>query len=473
MSEEKKVPNLIEVLFKGVNGSLPLVLYVAPVFIWVMLFMCIGLDTQAMAREITEVAASNMLQEDINLISEKVKDSGFFKMSKEDIIKSSQNDNFLLQKAKKKIEKSLASKSIGLHDENRIEFDSSLNLLVEEAEENLETAEDSTVLNALDYEMKQMKTDRTFNYEQKKKEIELAERERKSKIEQAIEDNRRKRTAKEKEAYEEYQLEKEAYEQSVYAYHNNGDPTKGGAPPPSSRVSKAKAAKPKFGFQTAIGLKDDFSLYDKDKAAAKRAALRADSIQQADQRNRLEPRLMNDANNIANQIPLYATIDQARKVRSGQKVQIRILEDGFYRGLYIPANSIVYGLCSINNNRINIVVPSIQYNNEIIRTNMIAYDMDGIQGVYVDGTFNDLTRDFVNEGLRAGSTLGLSSARNPLGNLSVKFGRKANNRVSVHIPSGYSILLYHGAVKEDPLNRSYNDAYNTRNPLRTNTFRDN
>jgi len=456
---KSKAPSPMEALFKGVNGSLPLILYVAPLMVWALIFNFIGFDTQNIASKIVQSTASNILQEDINLISEKVKDSDFFKMTKDDIIKSNQNDNFLFQKAKSKIEKSQASKSVGNYDENIVKFDSQLNPIIEDKVDADSLAVDMSDLN---YEMNKMKEERNFKYEQKKKEIAESERKRKQKIHQAIEDNRKKREAKEQQAYDEYQMEKTAYEHSVNAYHGNGT-----IAPYESTVNykaqqkKETQPKPKFGFNTAIGLKDDFNFYDKHKAVQK---VDSTSIQSKLKNSPVSP--INDHNNIAEQIPLFASIDQARKVRSGQKVQIRIMEDGFYQGLFIPANSIIYGICTISNNRVNITVPSINYNDEIIRTNMIAYDMDGIQGVYVDGSFNDVTRDVLNEGLRSGSRIGFSGSNNPLGNLTLGIGRKANNRVSVHIPTGYQILLYHGSVNKtnrtsNSFTNNYNDSSNS------------
>jgi len=255
-----------------------------------------------------------------------------------------------------------------------------------------------------------------------------------------------------------------AYEHSVQQYHA-GDTTS--PPSPSSINTKSNttstttsSAKPSFGFNTAIGTKDQFQLN------------RAIKIPSKEERNPLlvsDPKTKNiHSEEIAKSpSPLYATIDQAVKIRSGQKIQIRITKTGIYQGISIPANSIVYGICSIRNNRIQINVPSIQYQQVIIPTNMVAYDLDGLQGIYVDGSFNDITSDLINEGIRAGSTLGLNSNRNPLGNVSIKLGRKSNNRVSVYIPSGYPILLYDGTVTKTALS---NELIQQSNPLRFDTY---
>lgn len=458
-----KAPNITDVLFKGINGSLPLILYVAPVLIWTMLFIFLGFNPKAIARSAIATSVSNTLQEDINLISEKADNKDFLNMSKDDIIKSNKSEHFLLEKAKRKIEKSKASQSFGSNDYDAIEFDEALNPIFSEPIDS--TQEAAIDVADLNYEMDKLKEDRERKYQQKRAEIKQREKERKAKIDQAIADNKQKKAAKEQQAYNEYQLEQAAYKQSVAQFHHSNGQGQYDSSNPSYSTKK-KQVKSDFSFNTAIGLKDDFDLYEHKTKSVK-----------IDSSHTKRPRAVNNQNNIAsvltNQIPLYATIDQARKVRNGQKVQIRITEEGFYQGLFIPANSIIYGICSFRQNRLNIMVPSINYDGEVIRTNMLAYDTDGIQGIYVDGKFNDFSKDLINEGLRTGSRIGFTSPNNPLGGLSLNLGRKANNKISVHIPSGYNILLYHGEVETLPSrqlnfrqlngnqfnNHNYNNAY--------------
>ena len=431
-------PSISDVLFKGINGSLPLGLYAAPVFIWVMLFIFFGVNPKAIARQATADSVSNTLQEDINLISEKVDNDDFLKMSKDDIIQSNKDEHFLLEKARRKIEKSKASQSFGSNDGDTIAFDTDLNPIISQDT----TSTDSTEIDITDlnYEMNQLKEDRQRKYQQKRAEIQQREKERKAKIDQAIADNQRKQAAKEQQTYEEFQLEKAAYEQSVTQFHQHA--ANGHVQAYPRHQPRKKEAKSDFSFHTATGLKDDLNRYDKP------------TIKTAETAPTAAPKRQKASDDIIQQIPLYATIDQAQKVRSGQKIQLRITQDGIYQGLFIPANAIIYGICNLRNNRLNITVPSIHYESEVIRTNMIAYDTVGIQGIYVDGKFNALSKDIINEGLRTGSRLGFASNQNPLSGLTLNLGRKANNQVSVHVPTGYPVLLYHGQVSKS--NKQYN-----------------
>ena len=129
----------------------------------------------------------------------------------------------------------------------------------------------------------------------------------------------------------------------------------------------------------------------------------------------------------------------AQKIKSGDKVQIRITRDGLHQGLFIPQNTILYGIAKLNQDRIKISVPSIHLEGEVYPAQLTIYDPDGLEGIYVDGTFNDWTKDAIQEGLSAGNSLGI---QNSLGNFSLKLGRKANNRARVYVPSGYQVFLY-------------------------------
>ena len=140
---------------------------------------------------------------------------------------------------------------------------------------------------------------------------------------------------------------------------------------------------------------------------------------------------------------ILAIIDQKQKIRNGDKIQVRLLQDTNYRGLWIPQNTILYGLCSINQNRLKIQIPSITVENHVFKSNLNVYDMDGIQGIYIDGTHAGFTRDLIKEGLTSSTGLGV---RNPIGNFSIRLGRKASNNNKVYVPTGYQVMLFDASI---------------------------
>jgi len=136
---------------------------------------------------------------------------------------------------------------------------------------------------------------------------------------------------------------------------------------------------------------------------------------------------------------MYAIIDRAQKLQSGDKVRLRLVESGIYKGQLLPKNQILYGICSVGNGRIKIRVSSITIQQQLLPTALEVYDLDGMQGIYIEGSDLDIGKEALREGLREASGLGI---RNPLGNLSLRLGRKASKNSSARIPSGYQVMLF-------------------------------
>jgi len=111
----------IKKLFQSNNGAVPSILYVLPVVVWLLggatYFAKNALQNESVQNKIKAVTMAVDLQEDINYISTKTKASEIFSLSKKEIQKEEKNENFLLAKVKKKLDKSVYSKSVGAYDE--------------------------------------------------------------------------------------------------------------------------------------------------------------------------------------------------------------------------------------------------------------------------------------------------------------------------------------------------------------------
>lgn len=79
------------------------------------------------------------------------------------------------------------------------------------------------------------------------------------------------------------------------------------------------------------------------------------------------------------------------RVRSGQRVQVRLLEDLTVDGYTIPANSHLTALCSLGD-RLQLEISSLQVNGMIIRAGFRAYDSDGVEGLYCPDTQTSMER---------------------------------------------------------------------------------
>lgn len=104
---------------------------------------------------------------------------------------------------------------------------------------------------------------------------------------------------------------------------------------------------------------------------------------------------------------LRAVVHEDQIVQNGSTIKLRIVENAYIGGLEIPANTFIYGICAITDERLNIELDRLVYNNAIYPIKLTAYDMDGIPGIHVPGA---ITRDAAKEGLdRTMQTLTMTS----------------------------------------------------------------
>ncbi len=80
-----------------------------------------------------------------------------------------------------------------------------------------------------------------------------------------------------------------------------------------------------------------------------------------------------------------AVVHDGGTVTSGSKVKLRLLSDIIINGREVRSNSYIYGICAINGSRVDIEIASIQVSNTVVPVNMIVYDHDGMEGIYVNG----------------------------------------------------------------------------------------
>lgn len=142
--------------------------------------------------------------------------------------------------------------------------------------------------------------------------------------------------------------------------------------------------------------------------------------------------------------------DQA--ITNQGRVKIRLMEAVMVRGVTLPANTIIYGQGTISNERVNVIVSSIQYENHLFPVSMTVFDTDGMAGIYVPNItgLQDL-RQAAGQGM-GGINVVTGSARNGLaaaGSAVVSAAtngvRQLTQRVSqqnrAHLKNNYYVLL--------------------------------
>ena len=142
--------------------------------------------------------------------------------------------------------------------------------------------------------------------------------------------------------------------------------------------------------------------------------------------------------------PFRCMFVRDQKIKSGQRVTVRLLEDYADGGVRIPANTHLQAICKIGD-RLELSVRSLELNGRILPLALDAYDSDGLPGIYcpetsaakasrqasddaistAGRTFGGLVGDLANTVLRTGATI----------------AKSATGEVSVSVVSGYEFYL--------------------------------
>lgn len=87
---------------------------------------------------------------------------------------------------------------------------------------------------------------------------------------------------------------------------------------------------------------------------------------------------------------ISAVIHDTQVLVAGAIVRMRLLDDVEINGITIQKDQFVYGVCSINGERLNIAISSIRNQNTLLPVSLAVYDLDGLEGIYIPGA---ITRD--------------------------------------------------------------------------------
>lgn len=143
-------------------------------------------------------------------------------------------------------------------------------------------------------------------------------------------------------------------------------------------------------------------------------------------------------------VPFRCMFVRDQKVVDGQRVTVRLLEDYSVDGVFVPANTHLAAVCKVSD-RLELSVRSVEINGRILPLQLVAYDTDGMAGIYcpetsasrnsrrassdaisaANSTFGGLVGDLANTVLRTGATI----------------AKSASGELSVKIVSGYEFYL--------------------------------
>jgi conjugative transposon TraM protein len=151
----------------------------------------------------------------------------------------------------------------------------------------------------------------------------------------------------------------------------------------------------------------------------------------------------------ASRVPaaISAVVHESQTLVTGAVVKMRLLSDIYINGTRIAKDHFVFGIASLNKERLEISVSSIRYGAAIYPVKMEVYDMDGLAGIYIPGAIGrDVAKQSADNALQSvalGSvdpSLGMQAASAGIETVKTLLSRKVK-LIKVQVKAGYKILL--------------------------------
>jgi len=152
---------------------------------------------------------------------------------------------------------------------------------------------------------------------------------------------------------------------------------------------------------------------------------------------------------------IQAVIHETQTLVNGSTVKLRLINDIFINGVLIPKDNFVFGTADLNGERLGIRINSLRYRNSLFPVELSAYDMDGMDGIYIPGA---ITRDVAKQSAdRAAQQIGFSTLDPSIGAQAASAGIEAAKTlfsrkvklVKVTVKAGYQVLLHDEKQKQD------------------------
>lgn len=144
---------------------------------------------------------------------------------------------------------------------------------------------------------------------------------------------------------------------------------------------------------------------------------------------------------------IEAVIDETQSLVTGATVRLRLLSDIYINGMLVPHNTLVFGTSSLNDERLNVKINSIRFQNSIYSVSLSVYDIDGMEGIFVPGAISrDVAKESTGQALQG---IGLTSLNPSISAQAAGAGIQAvktlltrkTKLIRVSVKAGYRVLL--------------------------------
>lgn len=151
---------------------------------------------------------------------------------------------------------------------------------------------------------------------------------------------------------------------------------------------------------------------------------------------------LNDSQNA-----VEAVVHETQTIVNGSTIKFRLVNDIYINGILIPKDNFVFGTASLSGERLDININSIRYKNSLFPVALSAFDMDGLEGIYIPGAItSDVARQSAD---RAVQDIGFNSLTPSVGVQAASAGIEAAKTlfskkvklIKVTVKAGYQVLL--------------------------------
>ena len=144
---------------------------------------------------------------------------------------------------------------------------------------------------------------------------------------------------------------------------------------------------------------------------------------------------------------IEAVVHETQTILSGATVKLRLVNEIYINGILIPKGNFIYGIASLENERLSININAVRYNNNLLPVALQVYDMDGLSGIHIPGSISrDVAKQSSEQSLQnielttLDPSLAAQAANTGIQAAKTLLAKKVKV-VKVTLKAGYKILL--------------------------------
>jgi conjugative transposon TraM protein len=144
---------------------------------------------------------------------------------------------------------------------------------------------------------------------------------------------------------------------------------------------------------------------------------------------------------------IEAIVPAGTTLVNGAILRLRLATAIYVNGILIPRNTIISGQAALDNERLQVEINNIRYNNSLIPVKLEVFDLDGLPGIYIPGAISrDVAKQSADNSLQLleltslDPSLKAQAAAAGVNTVKNLLSRKVK-QVKVEVKAGYRVLL--------------------------------